>query len=488
MEDLWRLLGRLHPAIVHFPIALLVLAAAIEVVLAASRPRHRMSPTAMTCLVVAALAAALAAWFGWLNADHEPHGTAAASFILWHRWIGITTAVAAWVALICCVAHRANPSDWSLAGYRGGLIIAAIAVSVAGYLGGEVTHGSGYLTSVMPWAEKHAPVVVDEPPPEHDTEPGPRRVRTAERKHFDDLRFSLVQPIFQEHCSHCHGPDRQKGGLQLVPIAAAFAGPEEYWVIRPGAPEESLLVERISLATDDADLMPADGERLAVAQIEAVVAWIAGGAGTDADAGTGTGAEAGADAGAGADSDAGADAGTVADTDTDAPSPAELASRADAISAIVARGGSAVPLAAGSFEVDVNLSLARPLTTDDDLEVLNGLRPYLVRLNLSRTAVSDEGLVHLAGFGLLRRLRLDRCAITDAGVAHLTALESLTHLNLFGTGIGDEGLRSLAELDSLRAVYVWRTHVTEDGIAWLRERRPELDVQGGVTPAAAGPS
>ena len=70
---LWRFLGRLHPLVVHFPLALILLAAALEVLLV-FRKGHRTSRTAVTCLVVGTAMAGIAAWFGWLNAAHEPRG------------------------------------------------------------------------------------------------------------------------------------------------------------------------------------------------------------------------------------------------------------------------------------------------------------------------------------------------------------------------------------------------------------------------------
>ncbi|MHC5113746.1 MAG: DUF2231 domain-containing protein [Planctomycetota bacterium] len=454
IEDLWRLLGRLHPVIVHFPIALLLLGAAVEVVLAATRPRHRMSSTGMTCLVIAALTAALAAWFGWLNADIEPHGSAAAPFIFWHRWIGLATAIAAWVALLCGLAFRAKESDWAIAGYRGGLIIAAVAVCVTGYFGGEVTHGRGYLTSVMPWMGADADAVADA-----------NAVMDAVTDADASVAIADAHAILIEHCSHCHGPERAKGGLQLEPLAAAFAGPPEDWTIRPGAPEESRLVERVSLAADHPDLMPADGDRLTDEQIGVLVAWIEAGVDGVADPIT--------------DTDPVGVADTDADADPVAPTDVDPAARVAAMRAVIARGGSAVPVAAGSVEVDVNLSLARPPVTDDDLDLLAGLESCLVRLNLARSGVTDDGLARLADFTRLRRLRLERCAITDDGLAHLAGHETLTHLNLFGTEVGDAGLDALAEIPSLRAVYLWQTNVTEEGAERLQERRPDLDVQRG---------
>jgi mono/diheme cytochrome c family protein len=87
-----------------------------------------------------------------------------------------------------------------------------------------------------------------------------------------------VRPIFAERCYECHGPKEQEGDLRLDQRARAFPANEEYWVIRPGKPQDSELVKRIKLPKNDADVMPAEGDPLTSEQIALIERWIAEGA------------------------------------------------------------------------------------------------------------------------------------------------------------------------------------------------------------------
>ena len=91
-----------------------------------------------------------------------------------------------------------------------------------------------------------------------------------------------IQPIFSEHCLHCHGSDAstREGGLRLDIRESALAGGES------GKPAISLtpsvtshLVERIE-ATDPDSIMPPPSLKkpLSKLQIDRIKQWIAQGA------------------------------------------------------------------------------------------------------------------------------------------------------------------------------------------------------------------
>src|SRR5689334_808036 len=61
---LWQLAGRLHVVIVHFPIALILLAGVLELV---RFRKPQMSDAAYLCLLLGALAAVAAAALGWID-------------------------------------------------------------------------------------------------------------------------------------------------------------------------------------------------------------------------------------------------------------------------------------------------------------------------------------------------------------------------------------------------------------------------------------
>ncbi|MEM1228333.1 MAG: PSD1 and planctomycete cytochrome C domain-containing protein [Planctomycetota bacterium] len=84
-----------------------------------------------------------------------------------------------------------------------------------------------------------------------------------------------IRPVLSGKCFHCHGPDAagREADLRLDQRDAAI----EYDVIVPGAPEESILMDRI-LTDDPYERMPPKGEPLSKEQVVKIAAWIRDGA------------------------------------------------------------------------------------------------------------------------------------------------------------------------------------------------------------------
>lgn len=97
-----------------------------------------------------------------------------------------------------------------------------------------------------------------------------------------------ILPIITEHCAECHSDDEPEEGLILTNYKDAMAGSFYGAVIKPGAPDDSYLVELVSTGQ-----MPKRGADLSAEEIATIVAWIEAGA---PEAGS---AEAGSDGAAG---------------------------------------------------------------------------------------------------------------------------------------------------------------------------------------------
>jgi hypothetical protein len=84
-----------------------------------------------------------------------------------------------------------------------------------------------------------------------------------------------IRPILSAACYACHGPDEKKaeGELQLHQASTA------QWVIEPGAPDESVLIERINASNSKERMPPPDsGTALSLHQRKLLEQWIAEGA------------------------------------------------------------------------------------------------------------------------------------------------------------------------------------------------------------------
>lgn len=136
-----RWLGAMHPAAVHFPIALFIVAALLEIAaLTLRRPVLTQGTRVIIALAaVSALGAATLGWFamGWPGQDDATHTA--------HRWLGTSIAV---LGLICWwakehwVRRPGRAREWL---YIGVLTTTAAAVLVNGLLGGMLTHGMRHL-------------------------------------------------------------------------------------------------------------------------------------------------------------------------------------------------------------------------------------------------------------------------------------------------------------------------------------------------------
>jgi mono/diheme cytochrome c family protein len=91
---------------------------------------------------------------------------------------------------------------------------------------------------------------------------------------------SEVQPIFEEHCFDCHGPEKQKGEFRLDRLAPMLSGGDsgEAAIVR-GEPDASFLLKLVRHEEPDLE-MPPKGDPLSAAEISLIEKWIAGGAKT----------------------------------------------------------------------------------------------------------------------------------------------------------------------------------------------------------------
>ncbi|MBX7458984.1 hypothetical protein K3152_12060 [Qipengyuania sp. 1NDH17] len=130
------LLNNLHPATVHFPIALLLFAALAELLFAA-RGTQRMRHAAEIAAIAGGITASLAALFGWIHTGIWLGGDGA---MQWHRWLGTGLGIAG--PLIAWVALSAGERRGAL---RVLLALSALILLAQGWLGAELGHGAGHL-------------------------------------------------------------------------------------------------------------------------------------------------------------------------------------------------------------------------------------------------------------------------------------------------------------------------------------------------------
>jgi len=135
------LIGKLHPLLVHFPIALVLAAAGAEIVAIGTR-RPSWRAMAVANLRAGAAMGALTLIAGWVLAT-APF-VEATSALTSHRWTGVA-AVAATIGAALASRRSHVESHRSLVVYRGALFGAAVLVAIAGHLGAALVWGPDFL-------------------------------------------------------------------------------------------------------------------------------------------------------------------------------------------------------------------------------------------------------------------------------------------------------------------------------------------------------
>ena len=135
------LLGRLHPMLVHFPIALVIFAAVAEAV-ATVTDLGPWRTVAVANVRAAAAFGVVAAIAGWRLAAAP--GTELTAILQWHRWLGaIATSTTVLAAMASSDAGcRSVGRVWI---YRATLFSAATLVAVTGHFGGVLVWGADFL-------------------------------------------------------------------------------------------------------------------------------------------------------------------------------------------------------------------------------------------------------------------------------------------------------------------------------------------------------
>lgn len=264
---LWQFLGRLHPLIVHFPIALLVVALILEIYSWKKKDPSIQSGLNII-LLLGAFSTLVAAVFGLLLKHQDEYSSNTLTF---HQWSGIATVVVALTSLYFFrLSHKRKNKQLTFC-YRAFLVVSVIGVTIAGHLGASLTHGSDYLTEVLPLGNEN-------------NFSGNQDFNLASfNSHSTDEPLSAnqvaelnleVRSIFAHNCYKCHGAEKSKGQLRLDRKELIMRGGKSGIAIEPGHPEKSEMIRRLLLPREDKESMPPKGKTLSQKEIATLQLWI----------------------------------------------------------------------------------------------------------------------------------------------------------------------------------------------------------------------
>jgi uncharacterized membrane protein len=452
--DLELFVGRFHPLIVHFPIALLVLASIIEVI---SRvPRFvRLSLGMPFVLVVGTGTAAISVLMGWFIANDRGYDDV---ILFWHRWAGVSILLLSLfltLAVFKIITLSAN--------LRTSLFVALfLLVSAAGHLGGSLTHGENYLFERAPAFLRD--MFIGEKP---------ASIYSGLPEHPDSVIVyrDMIAPLLIEKCTPCHNQTQKKGNLLLTTKEGILAGGDGGPSIRAGNAMESELFRRISLPPDHEKFMPLKEVPLSFAEVSLIAWWINQGASFEASLSDHSIVEV-------KDlliRDFGFNPARRPYYETVDIPPADSAK----VKNLRQAGFLITPLSQDNNFLTVSVGNQVKVVNPELLSELLVIKENITWLDLGDKQISNAHLPIIGQFSSLTALNLNGNPITDVNLAALAELKYLESLNLFNTEVGDEGLESLKELPSLKRIYLWKTKITPFGIDELKKLRPRLEIDTG---------
>ncbi|HJS56017.1 MAG TPA: c-type cytochrome domain-containing protein [Chitinophagaceae bacterium] len=442
-------IGHLHPALVHLPIGILLLAGVFQ--LLAFKPKFASLQAAMSMALfwgmITAIASAISGYILSQSGDYDEE------LVDTHKWFGISTA---FVSLIAYLFNR-----WENVFAKWVILLMIPLIIITGHLGGTLTHGSNYLIEGL--SNKEAE--------------GEKEIKPIADVQEANVYAEIIQPIFERKCYTCHNKSKKKGGLRLDEASFILKGGKDGEVIKPGNAEESDMIKRLLLPRNDEDHMPPkEKPQLKENEIELIHWWIATGASFD-----------------------------KRTKELEQPEkikpvllalqkeekkivpdiPSAPVERADekAIQKLKERGIVVLPVAQNSNYVKANFVVVDSVT-GNDIRLLLPIKKQLVWLKLSGENIHDSLLTTISHLTNLTRLQLDNTPITDKGLISLQPLLNLQYLNLVGTNITAQGLTALKNLQRLQALYIYKTFIVSSDWPALRSNfsKVTLDTGGYVVP------
>jgi len=437
---------------VHLPIGILLVGLLLHWISKIEK-YNNLKHAVPALMLIGAISAALSCISGYLlSLGGEYDGNT----LDWHMWMGLGVLG---VAIVLCFKLKQKKTDWLYKTFAIGLFVL---VSITGHLGGTLTHGSDYLTFAFvndDLENKTVKVIPD----------------VQKALAYEDI----IQPILQNKCYNCHGPNKQKGKFRMDSPESLMKGGKEGEVIVTNNAEESELIRRLLLPIEDKHHMAPEGkDQLTENEIAILHWWI----------------------------DQGADFGKIVkdieqsektksilltfQSDRQEIKSAPIvplepvkAANQDDIQKLKDIGIVVLPVAQNSNYLTANFVMV-PNAGDKEVGLLNRIKDQLVWLKLGDTKITDTALSTIGLCTNMTQLHLNNTDITDVGIEKLSSLVNLQSLNLVGTKITSKGLKALSNIKGLQSIYFYQTDVDKSSFDELKQLfgKVLLDTGGYVVP------
>ncbi len=448
------LFGRLHPLLVHFPIALLLLLFLLEIAGLKERFKSFLSvrPFLLVMMVLSVWATVLA---GLQLFNNDSYGGEVA---LQHKNGGILMGVGITLLAVLYGVYMKTGSKKLNYAYWGILSLTTAGMIYTSHLGGTLTHGEDFLAL-----------------PDYSSV-GLVKASLGSSQDMSELKVyhDLIRPVLKSRCMSCHNEHKSKGNFQMHTWDALVEGGDSGKpILVSGMPDSSELFHRMVLPLEDDEHMPPSGKpQLDTVAIKLIEWWIAEGADPAAII-----------------SDSTMPASIKRAVQTLLPAALQLKRSEEDAREERLRMQKELDKLAQKLHVDIRpdperdsvyfaLSLRFPPAYFSD-EHLAALIPYaeaFSKVSLPGAEISDDGLFYLSQLTNLRELYIPKTCINGSGLVYLQALDSLEVLNISETAIDEKCAFYLLNIPALKEVYLYQTPIGLNIIQSMDEYLEEVSV------------
>ena len=432
--------GRMHPLFLHFPIVLLILS-----IIPCWLP-DEINSNAIWIYIrfVAVLTAIITAMMGMiLSIEQSDKG----ELLTWHKWSGISIALISWLFFIYYNQFLRSKLYNRILSF--GILFLVI---LTGHWGAAITHGENFLLQ---------PLHLDQP--------------SFINKENATIFADAINPIFKAKCGNCHLGHNQKGGLSLTDSMSIIKGGKNGKAIEQGDLVKSLLIERLRLPLMDKKHMPlTDKPQLNESETKLLEIWIKSGA-------------------------------PFSGKLVDRPENDSLRILAmeylqpylsvknEPVYSFAAADEKKVKELNNNYRIIKPLGFHSPALTVsffgkanysfEKLKELETIKKQILHLNLSKMSVTDDQLEFIARFPYLEKLNLNYTSISNLGLLRLSNMGKLRSISIVGTNIDVVGLTNLLKNKNIKEVYVWDTKVLEKDIITVKKENKFVLIDEGFTGA-----
>ncbi|OOG71890.1 c-type cytochrome domain-containing protein [Algoriphagus sp. A40] len=404
---LLQVLGRAHPLILHFPIVLLLMAVGLYWV-----SDEKLKKIGTQILLFGSNLTGITVVAGLLLANEGYDGDA----LLWHHWLGVAS-----LALAVLIYFYREKSTQFL---RISTSALAVAITLTGHFGANLTHGEDFLLAPIQSNEVEFVALEDAEVFQH-----------------------LVRPILEAKCIACHKDGKVKGELRMDHLEGLQKGGKNGPFVIPGDLEKSLLIQRINLPVDSKEHMPPKNKaQLTDEELEILQLWVAAGSSFDQ---------------------------KVTDLKSEEPLFQLASNRFSNQKSYTFDPASDSDIKdLNNFFRKVNpvfpgspaLEIAYYGTSAFDPESLKDLKKVkeqVVKLNLNRMPLESVDLGFLRDFPNLEELQMNFTGISAKQISNLEGLANLRNLALSGNEMGPEAVEALAKLKQVKKLFLWNSGLDE---------------------------